>query len=99
MGKQLRKIRAKMPSDPLEAELLAMAGAAIGVDDNSLDDSDDSLPEDNYDAALDNHTANNHVDIRPQFSEDIENMMSGKNKFKFFKKFVIKMSKKLSKKS
>ena len=44
----------------------------------SLDDSDDSLPEDNYDAALDNHTANNHVDIRPQFSEDIENMMSGK---------------------
>ena len=48
----------------------------------SLDDSDDSLPEDNYDAALDNHTANNHVDIRPQFSEDIENMMSGKNKSK-----------------
>ena len=46
----------------------------------SLDDSDDSLPEDNYDAALDNHTANNHVDVRPQFSEDIENMMSGKNK-------------------
>ena len=46
----------------------------------SLDDSDDSLPEDNYDAALDNHTANNHVDIRPQFSEDIENMMSGNNK-------------------
>ena len=34
--KQLRKIRAKMPSDPLEAELLAMAGAAIGVDDNLL---------------------------------------------------------------
>ena len=28
--------RAKMPSDPLEAELLAMAGAAIGVDDNLL---------------------------------------------------------------
>ena len=25
-----------MPSDPLEAELLAMAGAAIGVDDNLL---------------------------------------------------------------
>ena len=48
----------------------------------SLDDSDDSLPEDNYDAALDNHTANNHVDIRPQFSEDIENMISGKNKSK-----------------
>ena len=28
--------RAKMPSDPLEAELLAMAGAAIGADDNLL---------------------------------------------------------------
>ena len=64
-----------MPSDPLEAELLAMAGAAIGAGDNLLDDSDDSLPEDNYDAAPDHATANNHV---PRYSEDIENMMSGK---------------------
>jgi len=67
-----------MPSDPLEAELLAMAGAAIGADDNLLDDSDDSLPEDNYDAAPDKYTANNHSDV-PQFTEDIENMMSGSN--------------------
>jgi len=74
--KQLRKIRAKMPSDPLEAELLAMAGAAVGAGENYLDDSDDSLPEDNYDAAPD-HT-NNHSNV-PRFSEDIENMMSGSN--------------------
>jgi len=74
--KTLKKIRAKMPSDPLEAELLAMAGAAVGAGDNLLDDSDDSLPEDNYDAAPDHATANNHV---PRYSEDIENMMSGSN--------------------
>ena len=38
------------------------------------------MPEDNYDAAPDKYNANNHLDVRPQFSEDIENMMSGKNK-------------------
>ena len=71
-----------MPSDPLEAELLAMAGAALGAD-NFGDESDDSLPEDNYDAAPD--VANNYNNV-PKFSEDIENMMSGKkhkDPFKF----------------
>ena len=36
------------------------------------------MPEDNYDAAPDKYTANNHSDV-PQFTEDIENMMSGSN--------------------
>ena len=41
IAKQIRKIRRKIPSDPFEAEMLALAG---GTDQNA-DDSDDSLPD------------------------------------------------------
>ena len=41
IAKQIRKIRRKIPSDPFEAEMLALAG---GMDQNG-DDSDDSLPD------------------------------------------------------
>ena len=44
--KQIKKIQAKMPSDPYEAEVLALAGALTG-DNNVVDDdiSDDSEEE------------------------------------------------------
>ena len=41
IAKQIRKIRRKIPSDPFEAEMLALAG---GMDQNG-EDSDDSLPD------------------------------------------------------
>ena len=55
---------------------MALAGG-LTENDNLLDDSDDSLPEDNLDLAPDN-TGTNHNSV-PRFSEDIENIMSGSN--------------------
>ncbi len=72
----LRKLKAKMPSDPLEAEILALAGAIGGGDDDL--ESDDSLPEDNLDLDEDKPLAASRPN-RPKFSEDIENIMSGSN--------------------
>ena len=64
-----------MPSDPLEAELLALAGA-IAPEDGANDlDSDDSLPEDNIDDDEDKPLK--YRVKKPQYSEDIENIMSG----------------------
>ena len=63
-----------MPSDPLEAEILALAG---GIAEEELFDSDDSLPG----GAIDDKTSGDLDDIdlkdAPKFTEDLENMMSG----------------------
>ena len=63
-----------MPSDPLEAEILALAG---GIAEEELFDSDDSLPG----GAFDDKTSGDLDDIdlkdAPKFTEDLENMMSG----------------------
>ena len=44
--KQIKKIQAKLPADPFEAELLAMAGALTDKKDDGID-SDDSIDDDN----------------------------------------------------
>ena len=64
-----------MPSDPLEAELLALAGAIAPEDGTNDLDSDDSLPEDNIDDDEDKPLK--YKVKKPQYSEDIENIMSG----------------------
>ena len=66
-----------MPSDPLEAEILAMAGA-LGEPINDDFDSDDSLPEGNLDLGED-QVPDLQQNRMVRFSEDIENIMSGSN--------------------
>ena len=68
--KQLKKMKAKMPSDPLEAELLALAGAIAPED--SIPDSDDSVEEE-----LSEEDKPLKVKKVPKYNEDIENIMSG----------------------
>merc|ERR1719412_1217138 len=72
-------MKAKMPSDPLEAEILALAGAVANDGDPTDNiDSDDSLPEDNLDLDAMHHQDSHHQPQR-RFTEDIENCMAGSN--------------------
>ena len=73
--KQLKKIKAKLPSDPLEAELLALAGAIGGDDETNDFDSDDSVPE--GDGVSDEDKPLKRPKKEFKYNEDIENIMSG----------------------
>lgn len=72
--KQIRKIRAKMPSDPFEAEMLALAG---GVDHDAGEESDDSLPDTSVLALEDDESRNKRKSKAllelPAPSQDLEN--------------------------
>ena len=74
--KQLKKIKAKLPSDPLEAELLALAGAIGGDDETNDFDSDDSVPEDDV-GLSDEDKPLKRSKKEVKYNEDIENIMSG----------------------
>ena len=72
--KTIKKIKAKMPSDPLEAEILALAG---GIAEEELFDSDDSLPGGTFDDKTSGDLDDIDLKDAPKFTEDLENMMSG----------------------
>ena len=63
-----------MPSDPLEAEILALAG---GIAEEELFDSDDSLPGGTFDDKTSGDLDDIDLKDAPKFTEDLENMMSG----------------------
>ena len=78
--KQIKKIQAKLPADPFEAELLAMAGALTTDKDDY--DSDDSLPppDNNFDQVL-NEALNDQPlqqqQMQGQSSVDFEHEIQG----------------------
>ncbi|TRY76975.1 hypothetical protein TCAL_11562 [Tigriopus californicus] len=75
--KQIKKIRSKLPADPFEAELLAMAGTLVEKKDDE-DMSDDSIGDDSDDGDYDQDDApprRHQAAIEPQ--EDFENEIQG----------------------
>ena len=77
--KQIKKIQAKLPADPFEAELLAMAGALTEAGDDPADDgSDDSIAGDVGDGtdALDD-VVNKALQDAGISSEDLESDIRG----------------------